>query len=69
MTQNIKTIKIKITKEKGENYNMDKTYGAVRESHTLENSSKALFECVIVTIIKKYQDMVYLCNFEKSKII
>ena len=51
---------------------MAKTYGAVRErereSYTLKNGSKALFECQN-RILGKYQDMRCLCNFGKTEII
>ena len=44
-----------------------------RESYTLENKSEASFVSrVLVKIInkiEKYKDMMYLCNFGRTKII
>ena len=40
-----------------------------RESYTLENGSKVLFVCLKSKIVNKYKDMMYLCNFGRTKII
>lgn len=46
---------------------MAKTIGAVRESYTLKNGSKALLKCQ--NKIMKFKDMMCLCNFGTTEII
>ena len=58
MTQNKETIKIKTTKEKGDN-KMQNTTNLMAVTHTQDNLIKEI----------KHKGMMYLCNFKLLKII
>ena len=62
MTQNTKTIKIKTTKEKGEN-KMQNATSLMAVTHTHTHTQDNLIKKI------KHKGMIYLCNFKLRKII